>query len=253
MRTLPLVQAASRRLCDVARRRVYKLRTLRLRPTTSLPKSSHQGPPRQKRPVFKQHFLNRFCDPQGQRSFRPSFSSSSLSPWTMRTPRFTWRSDGNPLRRLLIGSKKVVLLVVALVVWLAHVSPSFQSRWSRHAPSTETIGGKKGSDEGGTDSKSLLFPTFTAMIIGWSAITWNRLRSPFSPFVWVSHAALNPLSEMFATIRCHRSDDRHAISLPVWSQHNDRSTAGARRGGRAMFVVRCAPFGGSEQLCLLPF
>lgn len=30
---------------------------------------------------------------------------SSLSPWTHRLPRFTCVSDGNPLRRLLVGSK----------------------------------------------------------------------------------------------------------------------------------------------------
>src|SRR6266404_980710 len=42
----------------------------------------------------------------GQRSFLPTFSTSSLSPWTIRTPRFTCVSDGKPWRRLLIGSKK---------------------------------------------------------------------------------------------------------------------------------------------------
>jgi len=30
---------------------------------------------------------------------------SSLSPWTTRWPRFTWLSDGKPLRRLLLFSK----------------------------------------------------------------------------------------------------------------------------------------------------
>jgi hypothetical protein len=44
-------------------------------------------------------------DPQGHRSFRPSFSTSSLSPWTVRKPRFTCVSDGNPLERLLMRSK----------------------------------------------------------------------------------------------------------------------------------------------------
>jgi hypothetical protein len=29
-----------------------------------------------------------------------------LSPWTIRSPRLTWASDGNPRRRLLILSKK---------------------------------------------------------------------------------------------------------------------------------------------------
>ena len=71
-------------------------------------KSSDPAGRHQKRPDLRQHFLNRLPLPQGQRSLRPSFSSSSLSPWTIRTPRFTLVSDGNPLRRLLIVSKKMV-------------------------------------------------------------------------------------------------------------------------------------------------
>src|SRR6266542_2989487 len=43
----------------------------------------------------------------GHGSFRPSFSTSSLSPFTMRTPRLTLASDGKPLRRLLVASKPV--------------------------------------------------------------------------------------------------------------------------------------------------
>src|SRR5262249_7068393 len=75
-------------------------------PRWSFPKSSGGGSRRQKQPVLRQHFLKRLPDPQGQRAFLPSRSTSSLSPWTMRTPRFTCVSDGNPRRRLLIGSKK---------------------------------------------------------------------------------------------------------------------------------------------------
>jgi hypothetical protein len=56
--------------------------------------------------------LNRLPLPHGQRSLRPSFSSSCFSPCTTRTPRFTFVSEGNPLRRLLIGSKKGLLVVV---------------------------------------------------------------------------------------------------------------------------------------------
>jgi hypothetical protein len=73
----------------------------------SFSKSSGRGSRRQKRPEFMQHFLNRFPDPQGQRSFLPSFSESSLFPRTIRTPRFTFFSEANPLRRLLIVSKKM--------------------------------------------------------------------------------------------------------------------------------------------------
>jgi hypothetical protein len=36
-----------------------------------------------------------FPDPQGQRSFRQSFRASSLSPWTTRSPRRTFVSDGH--------------------------------------------------------------------------------------------------------------------------------------------------------------
>jgi hypothetical protein len=78
----------------------------------SFPKSSRPDSHRQKQPVFMQHFLKRLPDPHGQRSFLPSFSDNSLLPWTMRTPRFTFVSDGNPLRRLLIVSKKMLLVRV---------------------------------------------------------------------------------------------------------------------------------------------
>ena len=80
----------------------------------SFSKSSGLARNHQKRPDLRQHFLNRLPLPQGQRSFRPSFSSNSLSPWTMRTPRFTFVSDGNPFRRLLIVSKKALVVVVAI-------------------------------------------------------------------------------------------------------------------------------------------
>ena len=71
----------------------------------SFSEKSRPGSLRQNRPPSRQHFLYRLPDPQGQRSFRPSFSSSSLSPWTILTPRLTCISDGKPCRRLLIVSK----------------------------------------------------------------------------------------------------------------------------------------------------
>ena len=74
-----------------------------------LSKSSDLGLRHQKRPLFRQHFLKRFPLSHGQRSLRPSFSSRSLSPCTMRTPRLTCVSDGNPFRRLLIVSKKTAV------------------------------------------------------------------------------------------------------------------------------------------------
>jgi len=75
----------------------------------SVPKSIGAGLRRQKQPFFRQHFLKRLLEPQGQRSLRPSFSSSSLSPWTACTPRFTCVSDGYPRRRLLMLSKKMAV------------------------------------------------------------------------------------------------------------------------------------------------
>jgi hypothetical protein len=71
-----------------------------------IPKSRFADWLRRNEPLFRQHFLKRLPEPQGQRSLRPSFSSSSLSPWTMRTPRLTRVSDGKPRRRLFIVSKK---------------------------------------------------------------------------------------------------------------------------------------------------
>ena len=74
----------------------------------------------------RQHFLNRLPDPQGQRSFRPSFSVSSLWTCTILTPRFTFVSDGKPLRRLLIVSKKRQAFEVLLV----HDPPPCFVKWA---------------------------------------------------------------------------------------------------------------------------
>jgi hypothetical protein len=64
---------------------------------------------RQNNPFLRQQRLNRLPEPQGQRSFRPNFSSSSLSPCTTCSPRFTCVSDGKPRRHLLIVSKAVLI------------------------------------------------------------------------------------------------------------------------------------------------
>lgn len=82
-----------------------------------LSKSSDLGWHHQKQPLFRQHFLNRLPLPHGQRSLRPSFSSRSLSPCTMRTPRPTCVSDGNPFRRLLIVSKKMAVRRSCVWTW----------------------------------------------------------------------------------------------------------------------------------------
>lgn len=93
-------------------------------PTISslVPKSNGPGWNRQKQPFFRQQRLNRRPLPQGQRSFRPSFSSSSFSPWTRRTPTLTFVSEGYPRRRLLIGSKGTI---VARPVVVVHGAPPF--------------------------------------------------------------------------------------------------------------------------------
>ena len=85
-------------------------------------KSSGLGSRRQNRPDFMQHRLNTLPLPHGHGSLRPNFSSSSLSPWTIRTPRFTFISDGKPRRRLRIGLKKG--LVVEVIV--EHGAPSLR-------------------------------------------------------------------------------------------------------------------------------
>lgn len=90
----------------------------------SVPESSAVGLRRQKQPFLRQHFLKRLLEPQGHRSLRPSFSSSNLSPWTTRSPRFTCVSDGNPRRRLLMFSKKW-LFVVLFMIRVSHGAPSF--------------------------------------------------------------------------------------------------------------------------------
>ena len=67
---------------------------------------------------------------------RPSFSSSSLSPFTTRTPCLTCVSEGNPFRRLLIVSKKWLFVEVAC----GHGTPPFVSRIkkSRKCPRQES-------------------------------------------------------------------------------------------------------------------
>jgi hypothetical protein len=85
----------------------------------SVPKSSDPGSRHQKPPFLRQHFLKRLPELQGQRSFLPSFSSSSLSPWTTRSPRLTCVSEGNPRRRLLIVSKKMAVRQNVHGLWVA--------------------------------------------------------------------------------------------------------------------------------------
>jgi hypothetical protein len=56
-----------------------------------------------------------------------------LSPWTTRRPRLTWASDGNPRRRLLIGSKK---------------TPGLGSRWWAWDTSNRKMGLLQGHAHG---------------------------------------------------------------------------------------------------------
>ena len=96
-----------------------------------VPKSSRRDWPHQKRPDFRQHRLNRLRLPQGQRSLRPSFSSSCLSPCTTRTPRLTCVSEGKPLRRLLIVSKKTPDLGSCVWPWYTSYRHSVRSATCR--------------------------------------------------------------------------------------------------------------------------
>jgi hypothetical protein len=79
--------------------------------------------------TVRQHFLNFRRDPHGHGSFRPSFSSNSLSPWITRNPRFTWLSEGNPLHLWLLGVKGLAGVDVVF-----HKAPhsrlsAYQSGW----------------------------------------------------------------------------------------------------------------------------
>ncbi len=98
----------------------------------SVPKSSRAGLRHQKQPFVRQHFLKRWPEPHGQRSLRPSFSSSTLLPWTTCVPRLTCVSDGNPRRRLLIVSKKMVVRQTARVAWhTSFAEIQFSHHWTR--------------------------------------------------------------------------------------------------------------------------
>lgn len=120
----------------------------------SVSKSSRPDSRRQKRPDFRQHLLNRWPLPHGHRSLRPSFSTSNLSPWTIRTPALTFVSDGYPRRRLLISSKKLFVVDFA-----AHGTPPF-GMWE--------------ADTGELDEVRWLFPV----------MSWNYCQST----CWADHA-----------------------------------------------------------------
>jgi hypothetical protein len=81
----------------------------------SFSKSSSPDSRRRKHPEFRQHFLKRLPEPHGHKSLRPTFSISSLSPCTTRSPRFTCVSEGKPLRRLLMISKAGQIVVDVLI------------------------------------------------------------------------------------------------------------------------------------------
>jgi len=110
-------------------------------------KKNDLGSRRQKQPFVRQHFLKRWPEPQGQRSFLPSFSSSNLSPWTIRSPRLNCVSGGpcsillEPLRRLLIVSKKW-LFVELFVICLSHDTPPIRLELR-----SRTLTVRKGSPE----------------------------------------------------------------------------------------------------------
>lgn len=80
-----------------------------------LAEKSNCGDCRQKQPLRIQQCLNLRFEPHGHGSLRPSFSINSLNPPTMRSPRFTCVSDGNPLRRLLVRSKKGAVVLVDMI------------------------------------------------------------------------------------------------------------------------------------------
>ena len=96
------------------------------------PEKSSRGSRRQKRPFDRQHRLNFLALPHGQRSFRPSFSSSSFSPCTICSPALTRLSDGKPLRRLLIASRakavRFVVVVEKSVRWTRDTSGENENR-----------------------------------------------------------------------------------------------------------------------------
>lgn len=80
-----------------------------------------------------QQLLNRRADLHGQRSLRPSFSASSLSPCTTRSPRLTCVSDGKPRRRLPVRTKGFCVRIVDGFV-ACHGAPfvAGSRRWCPH-------------------------------------------------------------------------------------------------------------------------
>ncbi len=106
--------------------------------------SSERDSRRRKPPPSRQHALKRRPDPQGQKSFRPSFSCNSLHPWTTRSPRPTRTSDGKPRRRLLMISKRGQAVEV---VGVHGESPDFWSATSTgHATNGRGSRGLNGSE-----------------------------------------------------------------------------------------------------------
>ena len=99
------------------------------------PCSIGAGSRHQKQPFLRQHFLKRWPEPHGQRSLRPSFSSSTLLPWTTCVPRLTCVSDGNPRRRLVIVSKKMAVRQTVRVAWhTSFAEIRFAHHWTQDTP-----------------------------------------------------------------------------------------------------------------------
>lgn len=155
--------------------------------------------------------MNSIPEPQGQRSFRPNFSDSSLLPWTIRTPRFTFVSDGKPLRRLLIVSKKWLLVEVLLV----HDPPPFVGRIGMDTEPGNRFRGRTVND--------MMFQKWTDLLHTWAVDPLLARRA----FDDVSHRYSEPgrfyhtldhVQTVLNTVESLSSSARNlnAVKLAVW-------------------------------------
>jgi hypothetical protein len=167
-----------------------------------------------------QHFLNRLPLPHGHKSLRPSFSSSSLSPCTIRTPRLTCVSDGNPLRRLLIVSKARPFVFVKL----AHGTPPPKrvnviktiSVLARSRTWSSTFAGSRANPAHPED--------------GYSAVRSSAPRRGVEPRLAASKAA----------VRSGTLARRFTRSIPTWtrSENLELRRLGHRRHGCRWSTIR---------------
>lgn len=174
----------------------------------SAAKAINHGSNRRARPLHTarrqdNNSLNLRAEPQGQGSLRPSFSTSSLSPWTSRRPRLTRDSDGKPLRRL-----RVISRVGATSSAMSTMPQS--SSWSAASKSVSKAGRgvkrRRGLALQRLESRRGGWSCVSCCTSGCAALAGVGSRAPRSRRLRGSKAARHPSGRRVAAARLSRPD-----------------------------------------------